>query len=77
MDTAITGDSRYTPSIARREVRKLETQALHESWQKGYRALNKRRPGMSDMWYSREIAKMEIAQGCSGETIRKHLKRQK
>jgi hypothetical protein len=77
VDTATTGDSRYTPNCARREVRKLETQVLHESWQKEYRALKQRRPGMSDVWYSREIAKMEISQECSGETIRKHLKRRK
>jgi hypothetical protein len=75
VDVATTGEPRYTPSNARREARKLETQALHKSWQKGYRALKKRRPGMSDVWYSREIAKMKIAQGSSAETIRKHLKR--
>ena len=39
VDAATTGDSRYTPSNARREARKLETQALHESWRKEYRAL--------------------------------------
>jgi hypothetical protein len=31
VDAATTGDSRYTPSNARRETRKLNTQALHES----------------------------------------------
>jgi hypothetical protein len=75
VDAASTGDSRYTPSITRREARKLDTQASHERWRKEYRALKQRRPGMSDVWYSREIAKMEIAQGSRAETIRKHLKR--
>jgi hypothetical protein len=75
VDAATTGDSRHTPNNARREARKLETQALHESWQKEYRALKKRRPAMSGVWYSREIAKMKIAQGSSSETIRKHRKR--
>ena len=37
VDTATTGDSRYTPSNARREARKLDTQAMYESWQKAYR----------------------------------------
>ena len=75
VDAATTGDSRYTPSNVRREARKLETQSLHESWQKEYRALKKRHPGMSDVWYSQRIAKMEIAQGLNAETIRKHMKR--
>lgn len=74
VDEATTGDSRYTPSTARREVRKLNTLALHESWQAEYRALKKRRPEMSDVWYSRQITKMEIAGGRSAETIRKHMK---
>ncbi len=77
VDAASTGDSRYTPSNARREARKLDTQALYESWGKEYRALNQRRPGMSDVWYSQQIAKTEIAQGRSDETIRKHMHVQK
>jgi hypothetical protein len=77
VDAATTGDSRYTPSNMQREARKLKTQALHESWRKEFRALKKRRPGMSDMGYSKLIAKMEIAQGRSAETIRKHMKGRK
>jgi hypothetical protein len=64
-----------TPSNARREASKLETQAQYRRWQKEYRTLKQRRPDMSDKWYSQQIAKMEIAQGSSAETIRKHLKR--
>lgn len=75
VDAATTGDSRYTPSDARREARKLETQALHEGWRKEHRALKKRRPGMSDVWYSQQIAKMTIGSGRSAETIRRHMKR--
>src|SRR5271165_2567918 len=52
VDIATTGDSRYTPGSARREARKLETQTVHESWQKEYRAQKKRRPEMSDVWYA-------------------------
>ncbi len=74
VDTASTSDSRYTPSHARREARKLDTKGLHESWQKEYRALKKRRPEMSDVWYSQQIAKMDIAKGrCSG-TVKKNMK---
>ena len=75
VDAATTADSRYTPSNARREARKLKTQALHESWQREYRALKKRRSGMSDVWYSLQIANLDIAQGKSAETIRKHMRR--
>ena len=74
VDMATTGDSRYTPTSDRRESRKLKTQALHESWRKAHRALRKNRPGMSDVWYSQQIAKMEIADGSRAETIRKNLK---
>jgi hypothetical protein len=75
VDLATTGDARYTPTIVRREARKLRTQAHYEIWQKEYRVLTKHRPGMSDVWYSQQIAKQEIAQGRTAETIRKHLKR--
>jgi hypothetical protein len=75
VDAATTGDPRYTPSNARREVRKLETQALHEGWQKEYRVQKKRRPEMSDIWYARQIAKADVGKGRSAETIRKHMTR--
>lgn len=75
VDAATTGDARYTPSNARREARKLDTQALYESWRKEYRALKQRRPGMSDVWYSQQIAGKDIGQSRNAETIRKHMKR--
>ena len=75
VDSATTADPRYTPSQARREVRKLETQAMHEDWQKAYRVLKKRRRNMSDVWYAQQIARQDIAAGRSDETIRKHMKK--
>jgi hypothetical protein len=75
VDAATTGDPRHTPSSTRREARKLETQARHERWRKEFRALKKRRPEMSDKWHSQQIAKLHVADGCSAETIRKHMKR--
>jgi hypothetical protein len=74
VDSATTADSRYTPSNARRESRKLDTKGLHERWQKEYRALKKRRPEMSDVWYSQQIAKKDIAKGRSAGTIKKNMK---
>jgi hypothetical protein len=75
VDAAVTSDARYTPSAARREARKLKTQSRYESWRKAYRALKQSHPGMSDVWYSQRISKMETAQGKSADTIRKHMKR--
>ena len=75
VDVATKGDGRYTPSNARREARKLGTQALHERWRKEYRALKKSRPDMSDVWYSQQIAKTDIGPQRSAETIRKHMTR--
>ena len=74
VDSATTADNRYTPSNVKREVRKLDTQALHESWQKEYRALKKKHRGMSDVWYSQQIAKLDIANGRSAGTIKKNMK---
>jgi len=74
VDSATTTDERYTPSNARREARKLDTQAMYESWRKEYRAWQKKRPGMSDVWYSEQIAKMPIANKRDADTIRKRMK---
>jgi hypothetical protein len=75
VNSATTADPRYTPSNARREARKLDTQARYECWRKAHRELKKRRPKMSDVWYSQQIAKGEIADGHSADTIRKHMKK--
>lgn len=69
------GDNRYKPSKARREARKLNTQDKYKSWQREYHAWKKKRPEMSDVWYSQQIAKLDIAKGSSAETIRKHMKK--
>lgn len=74
VDTATTADSRYTPSNARREARKLDTQAMYAEWQKAYRELKKKRKGMPDTWYAQQIAKQPVADGRDADTIRKHMK---
>ena len=75
VDAATTADNRYTPSQAKREARKLETKALHASWQKEYRKLKRIKPGRTDSWYAQQIAKMDIAQKRDPETIRKNMKK--
>lgn len=76
VDAATTADSRYTPSIAKREVRKQNTLAMHWRWQKAYRALKQKNRDKSDVWCSLQIAKTDNSQGRSAETIRKHMKKQ-
>lgn len=65
---------RYQSSTARRDARKLDTQAMYESWGKAYREHKKTHPNMSDVWYSRQIAKMDIAKGRNAGTIKKNMK---
>lgn len=74
VDHVTTVDERYTPSVTRREARKLETAAMYKQWQKEYRALKRSKPHMSDVWYSKQIAKMECACGRSDGTIIKKMK---
>jgi hypothetical protein len=74
VDTAITGDNRYTPSNARREARKLDSQAMYSSWQQEFRKLKKKFPNKPDVWYSLQIAKLDIGGGREPATIKKHMK---
>jgi hypothetical protein len=75
VDSTTTADPRHTPSNARREARKLDTQATHERWRKEYRDLKKKHPKMSDVWCSQQIAKGQSSDGRSADTIRKHMKK--
>lgn len=74
IDAATTADNRYTPTNAKRDARKLETQAKYRDWQKEYRTLTKKRPNMSDTWYAQQIAKLPIAKGRSAATIKKNMR---
>lgn len=67
--------NRYTPSIVRREANKLNKQDMYKSWRNAYREKKREHPNMSDVWYSQQIAKMDIAQDRSAETIRKEMKK--
>lgn len=67
--------NQYKPSIARREVNKLDTQTRHKGWQKAYRELKRKNPNKSDNWCALQIAKMPIGKGKSQETIRKNMKK--
>lgn len=73
VDVATTADPRHTPSTAKRDARKIDTQTMYAAWQKEYRALKRRRPNMSDVWYSEQIAKSTIGQGRNASTIKKNM----
>lgn len=73
VDAATTADPRHTPSTAKREARKIDTQDMYATWQKAYRALRKRSPDKSDVWYSQQIAKTAVAKGRDASTIKKHM----
>jgi hypothetical protein len=75
VDSSSTSDERYTPNTTRREERKLETAALHEQWRRELRALKKRRPGMSAVWYAQQIARQSAGGNRRPETIRRVLAR--
>ena len=78
-DLQVTGASNVSKkrqgSTVRRENGKLDTQARHKAWQKAYQKEIKRRPNMSNVWYSQRIADMPIAQRRKAETIRRHMKK--
>jgi hypothetical protein len=74
VDAATTTDPRHTPSAAKREARKIDTQAMYGTWQKAYRALLKKSPGKSDVWYSQQIAKADKVHVRDPSTIKKHMK---
>ena len=73
VDAATTADNRYTPSNAKREARKVDTQAMYKDWQKAYRDLVKKRPNMPETWYATQIAKLPVAKGRSAGTIKKNM----
>ena len=73
VDAATTADNRYTPSNAKREARKVDTQAMYKGWQKAYRELVKKRPNMPETWYAQQIAKLPVAKGRNAGTIKKNM----
>lgn len=73
VDLSSTSDARHVPSTARRNARRLDTEALYLSWRKAYRVLKKQNPGQSNSWCAKKIAASTIGQGRGSETIRKRM----
>ena len=68
-------ESSLPASRIRREARKLDTQERHKILQKAYRTIKREKPGMSDVWYSQQIARSDLGGGLRPGTIRKNMKK--
>ncbi len=69
------GVSAGKTSTTRNESRKQASQKRYAAWKKAYKELKRKRSNMSDVWYSQQIEKMDIAENRDAETIRKHMKK--
>ena len=67
-------EERYSASQIRRSARSLEIRERDKALQRVYQKLKRDRPDMSDVWYSRQIARRNLGSGLSAETIRKRMK---
>ena len=56
------------------EYRKRKTDERNRKIRSEFRKLEKRRPGMSNRWYSQQLASLEIACELDAETIRKIIR---
>lgn len=74
-DATAANEPPVTSSHIRREARKLDTRKKYKDWQKAYRVLKREKPGKTDVWYSRQIAKSDLGGGHRPDTIRKNMKK--
>ena len=70
VDSSTVADSHYTPSTARLEVRKLDTQARHEACRKKARELRRKHRDKSERWIAKRIEKLGTGGNIKWETIR-------
>ena len=75
LDATAADERPIASSRIRREVGTLDTRKKHKDWQKAYRALRREKPGMTDVWHSRQIARGGLGGGLSPEAIRKRMKK--
>ena len=75
VDATAADERPVTSSHIRREARKLDTQKKYKDWQNAYRVLKREKPGMTDVWYSRQIARSDLGGGHRPDTIRKNMKK--
>lgn len=70
---ALIKGKRYTPSISKREDRKLATQAMYQDWRDEFLRLKDQQPKMSNPIIAKKISKLPIGKGRDAETIRKNM----
>jgi hypothetical protein len=58
----------------KQEYRKRKVDERNRKIRSEFKRLEKRRPGMSRVWYSQQLANAEIANGLDAETIRKIIR---
>lgn len=75
LDANAADEGPISSSHVRREARKLDTRKKHKDWRKAYRVLRREKPGMTDVWYSRQIARSDLGSGHRPDTIRKNMKK--
>ena len=75
MEASAAQEGPIKASQVRREARKLDTQERHKTLQKAYQTLKREKPGMSDVWYSQQIARSDLGGGLRPGTIRKNMKK--
>ena len=75
LETSAAQEGPIKASQVRREARKLDTQERHKTLQKAYQTLKREKPGMSDLWYARQIARSGLGGGLRPGTIRKNMKK--
>ena len=75
LDSAADEKRPIASSHIRREARKLDTRKKYKDWQKAYQVLRREKPGMTDVWYSRQIARSDLGGGHRPDTIRKRMKK--
>ncbi len=66
-------DASAKPNISQ-EYRKRKNDERNRKIRSEFRKLEKRRPGMSNVWYSKQLANSEIACELDAETIRKIIR---
>lgn len=67
-------DKVYVPNVSKREANKLQTQVMYQDWRDEYQKLLKTHRKKGDVWISKQIEKLPIANGRSAGRIRKMMK---
>jgi len=75
LEASAAQEGRIKASHVRREARKLDTRERHKALQRAYFTLKREKPGMSDVWYSQQIARSDLGGGLRPGTIRKNMKK--